>query len=509
MKKITVIILFFVFCNSFAQENIKELRILHWNDFHARNEAYKVNKKIDGETKSIMVGGTASMLGYVNKFRDEKSLVLNGGDDYQGTPISSITRGYSQIELLNLYNLDAFVVGNHEFDYGSWVLDSALTTANFNVLSGNLFLKSKNQTIGKTFIVKEINGIKTGVLGISPTDLKTLTLPKNVSDVIVTNTDSVISAGISELKKAGCNLIILLSHSGADADSVYAEKFHGDIDIIIGGHSHTPIFKPRNVKGTLLCQAGAYGRYLGVLDIKVDTDKDTVIYSFGKLNETVQDPSITDAAADEKVKAMIKSIEPEMKRVIGKLETDWKKDNCGQWVCDAIREETKSDIGFLNAGSIRKDLLKGDITVGDIWEINPFGNNIVTFSISGATLKKMIANNIRLAMKDETLDYYDMIILSGVNVTFDSKKMSDSNNDFITSITVNGKEISDSKDYKVATNSYTASQANKYFGDFGTELLIEDTNIIDRDLVLDAIQKQKVINSVFEKRVIDTAKKNN
>jgi 2',3'-cyclic-nucleotide 2'-phosphodiesterase (5'-nucleotidase family) len=172
-----------------AQENIKELTILHWNDFHARNVPYKTTRKKDGVTTEYMVGGTASMLGYVKKFRDDKSLVLHGGDDYQGSPISSITKGYSQVSLLNLFDIDAFVVGNHEFDYGAVTLDSALMNANFNVLSGNIYIPSQNRTFGKSYIVKIVNGIKTGVIGVSPVELKSLTLPKNVEMVEVLNTD--------------------------------------------------------------------------------------------------------------------------------------------------------------------------------------------------------------------------------------------------------------------------------------------------------------------------------
>jgi 2',3'-cyclic-nucleotide 2'-phosphodiesterase (5'-nucleotidase family) len=442
------------------------------------------------------------MLGYLNKFRDEKSLVLHGGDDYQGSPISSITKGFSQIELLKMYDLDAFVVGNHEFDYGASVLDSGLKTANFDVLSANLYLPSEHRTFGKSYVIKEKNGIKIGIIGVSPEDLKSLTLPKNVASIVVLNTDSVITANIKVLKSEKCNLIVLLSHNGVDRDSVYATKFH-DLDVIVGGHSHTPIYKPRVVDGIIIVQAGSYGKFLGKLDLKVDIEKDTVVSFYGKLNETVLDSAIFDKSAGEKVDAMIASIEPEMKKVIGKLEVDWKKNNCGQWNADALRTMFKTDVAFMNAGSIRKDLLKGNITVGDIWEINPFGNNIVTFSVKGSTLKKMMVNNIRMSAKNEELSGYDMVIFSGLKITVNSSLLSDPSDNFVKGIEVNGKPLDTDKVYSVVTNSYTAAQAKKYFGDYGEELIVTDTNVIDRDALLDAVKQQKVINNVFENRLID------
>jgi len=507
MKKLLALVLLTFMCGYvFPQDNVKELTILHWNDFHARNEPYQISRKKDGQTITYYIGGTGSMLGYLNKFRDEKSLVLHGGDDYQGSPISSITKGFSQIELLKLYNLDAFVVGNHEFDYGSTELEVGLQQANFDVLSANLYIPSEQRTFGKSYTIKEKNGIKIGIIGVSPEDLKSLTLPKNVVSIEVLNTDSVITANIQVLKSEKCNLIVLLSHNGADMDSVYATKFH-DLDVIVGGHSHTPIYKPRVVDGIIIVQAGSYGKFLGKLDLKVDVEKDTVVSFYGKLNETVLDSAIFDISAGRKVDEMIASIEPEMKKVIGKLEVDWKKNNCGQWNADALKMLFKTDIAFMNAGSIRKDMLKGNITVGDIWEINPFGNNIMTFSVKGSTIKTMMANNIRLSSKNEELSGSDMIIFSGMKITVNSSLLGEQGESFIKSIEINGKPLESDKVYTVVTNSYTAAQAKKYFGDFGEEIKATDTNVLDRDALLEAVKQQKIINNVFEKRLIDEKNK--
>jgi len=509
MKKYILILLVFAFVfPAFAQEtdnpDVKELTILHWNDFHSRNMPYKVNKKDStGAQTQIFVGGTASMLGYLNKYRDSKSLVLNGGDDYQGTPISSITRGYSQIELLNLYKLDAFVLGNHDFDYGMYTLDSALKDANFPFLAANIAVKGTGKTFGKPYLVKEINGIKIGIIGVVPMDLMTLTLPKNVGDLRMLNTDSVIAANITILKNEKCNLIVLLSHNGEDRDKVFAEKFHKDIDVIIGGHSHSVLFKPVIVDGTIICQAGSYGRDLGKLDLKVDIKKDTVVKYFGKLQETKFDSAVYDKPAMEKVEKMIAAIEPEMKKPIGKLISEWKKNNLGQWEADAIREKLQTDISFLNAGSIRKTMIPGDITVGDVWEINPFGNSMMKFSVSGKSVRKMLANNLRSLSKIKDNPEYDNILLSGLYVEINSKEIASESDDFIKKILVNGNELDENKMYSVSTNNYVVSQLKKYFGEIPDKIDAEDTNILDRDLIIEAVQKQKEINSVFEKRIVD------
>jgi|WetSurMetagenome_2_1015567.scaffolds.fasta_scaffold140318_1 2',3'-cyclic-nucleotide 2'-phosphodiesterase (5'-nucleotidase family) len=512
MKKYLIISLFLLFVlpvysQNSDNENVKELTILHWNDFHANNMPYKINKKDSlGNKYQIYVGGTSGMLGYINKYRNDNSLLLNGGDDYQGSPISSITRGRSQIELLNLYNLDAFVLGNHDFDYGMYALDSALMDANFNYLAANISYKSTGKSFGKPYLIKEINGIKVGIIGLTPMELMTLTIPKNIADLQMLNIDSIIPVYVNILKKEKCNLIVLLSHNGEDNDKEFAEKFHKDIDVIIGGHSHTPIFKPEIVEGTIICQAGSAGRWLGKLDLKVDIKKDTVIKCFGKLYETRWDSAIYDKPAQEKVEGMLAAIEPEMKKSIGTLLADLNKTNLGFWEADAIKEKLQTDVSFLNAGSIRKSMLKGNFTIGDVWEINPFGNSMMIFSVSGKTLKKMLANSLRMLNKAKENADYDNVLISGLYMEFHSKNISPESDDFITKILVNGKDFDENSNYSISTNNYVVSQLKKYFGEIPEEIKAEDTNILDRDLVIEAVQKQKQINFVFEKRIIDKDK---
>ena len=151
-------------------------------------------------------------------------------------------------------------------------------------------------------------------------------------------------------------------------------------------------------------------------------------------------------------------------------------------------------------------MLKGNITVGDIWEINPFGNTIMKFSVTGKTLTKMLANSIRKQYKNGNGNDYDGALISGLYIEFDSKLISEENDDFIKKFLINGKPLDVNKNYSISTNSYTVSQIKKYFGEFDQEIKADDTNIIDRDLIIEAVQKQKEINSVFEKRIVDISK---
>jgi 2',3'-cyclic-nucleotide 2'-phosphodiesterase (5'-nucleotidase family) len=510
-KNLKIILSIFLLSVSLlCQDNIKEIRILHWNDFHAHNLPIKSLKKdSSGKSTIYYYGGTSNMLGYVNELRTSNTLVLNAGDDFQGSPICNYTRGKSQIELLNLYNLDAFVLGNHEFDYGQFALDSALQLAQFDYLASNVYFKLKNSTLGKSYVIKEINGVRIGIIGISPPDLFELSLPKNISEIQMLNTDSVIQANIDVLKKEKCNLIILLTHEGVDNDKLIAEKMYKDVDVIVGGHSHTPLFKPIIDSGVIIVQAGAFSRWLGELDLKVDIDKDTIIKSYGKLIETVMDSSIYDRPAEEKVEGMEASIREEMEKVIGKLETEWKashnnESNLGQFEADAFREKKGCDIAFINGGGLRKSLPKGDITVRDIWEINPFGNEIIKFSVSGKTLKCMINNNTRLRLQSyQKKNPLEILDCSGLTYSFDSRKLPIDSNNLIIEIKVNGKDIDENELYSISTNNFVTGQFRKFFSDVDDKIQFKSTGQIDRDVIIEAINQKKRINSKLEHRIVD------
>ncbi len=498
--------------NLFAQE-IKEVTILHWNDFHARNQPYRISKKDStGQQVYYDVGGVGSMLGYLKKYRTPNSLVLNAGDDFQGTPISNFTRGRSQIELMNMYGVDAFVLGNHEFDYSQYSLDSALELAEFDVLSANVFMQSKNSLMGKPHVIKVVNGVKFGIIGITLPELFETSLPSNITDLVMLNLDSVIQAGITELKSQNADIIVILSHSGLDTDKELAAKFYSDIDIIVGGHSHSTLFKPVNVNGVAIVQAGSYGRNLGKLDLKIDTDKDTVLSFAGQLIETILNPEVTDKDAAKKVEDMISQYMPELMKKIGTLESDWRASyseecNLGQFEADAFRLKTGADISFINGGGLRKSLFKGDILIGDIWEINPFGNEVQVFTVTGSQLKQIIKNNIRIRyLKQKEGEGAELLHTSGLSYSYDSRIVDAGGEDFLLSINLGRADIQDDANYTIATNNYVTGQFKKFFGEPGFEITPKPTGWIDRDLIIEAVKDAGTINSVVEKRIVDVSR---
>ncbi len=500
MKRKILLLLFFslLLFQLLISQNLEKILILHWNDFHAQNTPMKT--KCGDST--CYVGGTANLLGLINKFRSEEKnvIVLNAGDDFQGTPISSITKGRSQIELMNIIKPDAMTLGNHEFDYGRESLEENLKMAKFNVLSANIWDKRKGKLFVKPYIVKKAGKAKIGIIGITTPELFKLSLRENLKDLELLDIEKVLKQYIFELKnKEKVDLIIALTHIGVEADSIIATKFP-DIKVIVGGHSHTALFEPKVVNGVIICQAGSRGEYLGYLSVEVDLDGDSVYSYSGRLIRVINGIVEPDKIALRKVEEFEKIVDKEFGQVIGWLEVDWKRNfhgesNLGNWEADVMREFAKTDIAFQNSGGLRKDLPKGEIKVRDIWEINPFGNTFVVFEVDGKTLKKMI--------EWQASGKAELMQVSGIKIVIDSRRKV---GERVISIEVGGKPLDENKKYSIVTNNWVADHLYDLFGIPQNSVELKNLGVVDRDVFIEAVKKQKVIKSEVEGRIIDLAK---
>jgi len=484
------------------------LTILHWNDFHAQNVPMKVSRKTaDGTDTSYYVGGTAALLGYIDSLKRGRTdvVVLNAGDDFQGTPISSITYGRSQIELMNIISPDAVTLGNHEFDYGIDSLRTNIARARFPIVCANVYDSTATTTLLPAYVVLSINEVKVGVIGLTPPDLEILTIRQNLRGLGLIDVDRAVEAAVRELRNEHQpDLIVVVSHMGFDNDTLLAAR-RNDIDVIVGGHSHTVLSQPVKKNRTIVVQAGSRGQYLGKLDLVVNLSGDSVARYSGKLIETRIDAVTPNPIAAAKVQELEAMVDATLNEVIGTLLTPWdrkagrkEESNLGNWQCDVMREATKTDIAFLNSAGIRKNLDAGPITVRDIWEINPFGNTFVTFTVRGDTLRKMMEWQAGVQARE-------FLQASGLNYVYDSSQPKGQR---LLSLEVNGRPLVDTALYSLSTNNYVASHVPEFFGIDQRSVDLTDTGLIDRDVFVAYIRKHKVISSSVEGRIVDVGRKN-
>ncbi|MFA6334472.1 MAG: metallophosphatase [Bacteroidales bacterium] len=267
---ILAILIVFLSLTGFSQD----LVILHTNDTHSNIEPATSGRNIG-------MGGFQRRANYFQMVREENSnvLILDAGDYNQGTPYFTLFKGYAEIMLYNAMGYDAVCLGNHEFDNGQQQLAQRLKKANYPTLCANYdFSKSPLKDIIKPYIIINKGGRKIGIIGIL-LDLKGYVSEAGRANIEYKDPLSVANKIARKLKiKEGCDLVIVLSHIGFDegtkknpSDTELA-RYSKNIDIIIGGHSHTFLEEPvlmknRCGKGVIVNQTGAAGVYVGRIDL--------------------------------------------------------------------------------------------------------------------------------------------------------------------------------------------------------------------------------------------------
>lgn len=470
-----------------APKSPVKLTILHWNDFHSQNVPFKRITKGD----TLMVGGAANLAAYLNHYRKEMAptLELNAGDDFQGTPISAMTKGKSQVELQNMLKPDAFTIGNHEFDYGIPRLQEVLSEATFPVLLGNAVNEKDQTPYFESTTILESGGIKVGVIGVVTEGLKEVTTAKATAGLAVTSAAKTVREGL-ELLSPKTDIQIVLSHMGYRSDSLLANEIGGELELIIGGHSHTRLYEPRIVNEVPIVQARAKGEFLGIVEMTVDPVKNDIIELSGKIERVIVGAFEPDPLVKQWVDEQEKELSEAMDKVVATLTGDMDRNYRGEsplgnWVSEAYRIAANADIGFMNGGGLRKNLKKGPVTVRDIFEVSPFGNELMRFKLTGEQLKTFVL--YQAAKKGSRMQ------ISGLRYHVKNGK--------IKSLTVNGQEVQGSDTFTAVTVNYVTDHQDRFFKMEPGTLKLESLYLVDRDVLLAQAESEKTIEPSTDGRI--------
>ena len=262
--------------------NGTRITILHTNDVHSHIDPFGPN-----EGRNSNRGGIARRAVLVNQIRNQNknTLLLDAGDIFQGTPYFNYYGGELEFKLMSLLKYDAVTIGNHDFDNGIDGLYKQLPHAKFDFLSANYdFTNTILDTHVKPYKIFNKEGVKIGVFGLG-IELNGLVDKKMYKETKYIDPIEIATETTRILKSKGCDLVICLSHLGYHykknpdkvSDLILA-KSTSNIDLIIGGHTHTFLKKPTIVKNnvgenTLVNQVGCYGLYLGQIDFYFDLEK--------------------------------------------------------------------------------------------------------------------------------------------------------------------------------------------------------------------------------------------
>ncbi|MEO8609634.1 MAG: 5'-nucleotidase C-terminal domain-containing protein [Chloroflexota bacterium] len=400
----------------YAQDDTFKLTIMHTNDEHSWHAP-----------QSNGNGGAALLASVVKQIRAEggNTLLLDAGDRFTGTLFHSVHKGQDSVQIMNMLGYDAMTLGNHEFDGNKdnpEILESFVAGLKFPVVSANITFPAASplaQAV-KPYTVLDVNGQKVGVIGLTTPEAEILSTPgKDI--VFHDNLAEITNKAVEDLTAQGVNKIILLTHIGIDAAMELAPQLHG-VDVFVDGHSHTllsnanagaagkyPILvADADGKNIQYVQAGEKSIYLGRLDVTFDADGnvtaaagDTILLSryitpdadMQTLVTTLQEP--VKALEEQPINATTDVV------LVGEREVCRIEEcNMGDVIADAMRAETGAQIAIMNGGGIRSSIEAGDITLGEVLQVQPFGNTIATFKAKGVDIVAALENGVSLIKVD-------------------------------------------------------------------------------------------------------------
>jgi 5'-nucleotidase/UDP-sugar diphosphatase len=422
--------------------------IFHVNDMHANIDNF------------------AKIAWYVTQEKrtntDADVFFFNAGDNFSGNPVVDQyePKGEPVRQLMNRMGFSAMTLGNHEFDYGREILKNVIEKAKFPILCANINVKEGPFPQTRPFtILKTGKGIKIAVLGLIQVSKDTgipSTHPQNLKGL--TFRDPIeTSLEYRHLKKE-TNAFIALTHLGYETDETLAREM-GELDVIVGGHSHTLVKDLRETNGVLIAQAGGSAKYLGRIELLLENGR--VIKKSGKVIDVA---SIKNEIPELKEMIAKFNDNPVLNRVIAALPRPIKgKLELGNLVTDASRNIHHLDIMFHNPGGIRSNQLEKTVKLKDIYSLHPFGNQVIQFRMTPAEIRSLITYDYRKAkMLDLRVSGVEYLVTASRGHRVKSIRLQDRE----------GRLLDENKTYRVGMNSYIAATYTFNHRDPGKSLTV-------------------------------------
>ncbi|WP_258102142.1 bifunctional metallophosphatase/5'-nucleotidase [Marinoscillum pacificum] len=382
MKKLIPLLVLFVFLFSCEKDNTNPenpnsgtdtLAIYFINDQHGQLENFaKIKHIVDGERDT-----------------NQHVLLVCAGDMFSGNPVVDQyeEKGFPMIDIMNQTGFDVSVLGNHEFDYGQKFLDKRMKQAEFSWVCANIDTESSDLSQPDPFTTIEVGDLKVTFLGLvetegSPTKTIPLTHPWKVTGISFTNYLESIKDYTDLKSEEESDVLIALTHLGTSADLDLAQRYP-EFDAVIGGHSHDRV--GQLVNGTPVLQAGSHLNYLGRLQLIID--KGTIISQSAEL---INLNTYQEVDTDLQSKITAYNTPPIYDEVIGFATNYLNRDEIGCFYTNALKEYYHTDASFQNSGGIRSEIDEGDITLHEIYNMDPFENGVLVFSMTAGEIREFL-----------------------------------------------------------------------------------------------------------------------
>ncbi|MFY0404613.1 bifunctional UDP-sugar hydrolase/5'-nucleotidase UshA [Pantoea dispersa] len=471
--------------------------ILHTNDHHGHFWANAQGEYGLAAQKTLM-----DQQRYDVQAKGGGALILSAGDVNTGVPESDVLNAEPDIRGMNLIGYDAMALGNHEFDKPLSVLQKQQKWAKFPFLAANIYAKGSDKRLFKPWAIFNRMGLKIAVIGLTTTDTLRIANPQNVAQIEIRDPVKETEKAVAELRASDKpDVIIALTHMGHYDDGQHGSNAPGDVElarslppgtvnVIVGGHSHDAVCmakenvsvadyqpgqpcQPDRQNGVWIVQAKEWGKFVGRGDFtfrngELTLDNYQLIPVNLKHKVKNLDGSETWLPYQEAIAqngAMMKLLTPYQLRAgkqlavnVGRSDSVFDGDRSkvrfeqmplAQLILRAQMAATQADFAVISGGGIRTSLAQGEISWRDLLQIQPFGNQVVSVTLTGKELLNYLATVANIKA-----DSGGFAQFSNISLVADGKSVS--------AVKINGEPLQLDKTYRMATNSFNASGGDGY-----------------------------------------------
>lgn len=513
------------------------VQILALNDFHGNLEPIPPTSS-SGRVGSIPAGGVEYLATHINNLRalNPNTVVVSAGDMIGASPLlSALFHDEPTIEAFNQIGLDFNAVGNHEFDEGYAELvrmqeggchpvdgcqdGDGFAGANFQFLAANVVREDNGKTIFPAYKVRSFAGVKIAFIGMTLEGTPLIVTPSGIAGLNFLDEADTVNALVPQLKAKGVETIVVLIHEGGVQNPISSphnscagisgpivdivDRMSDEVDVVISGHTH----QPYNclLDGKIVTSAFSFGRLVTKVDLTIDRVTGEV------LTKTADNRIVTrDVTKDSLLTALIAKYNaiaaPLANRVVGQITADITHSTSipgsinaagesalGDVIADAqLFATTPADLGgaviaFMNPGGIRTNLIyasspagegDGNVTYGEIFAVQPFGNSLVTMTLTGAQIETLLEQQFAGcgASSNRILQ-----VSAGFSYAWSASAPACSKVD-PASITLNGTPVDPAASYRVTVNSFLADGGDSF------PILVQGTNRLGGAVDTDAFE---------------------
>lgn len=382
------------------------------SDFHGATEYSKDDHRLGIERLS--------------KYFDDKralnpggTFVLSGGDMWQGSADSNLTRGALVTYAMNVMNFDSMTMGNHEFDWTDKFIKNNKERAKFPFLAANI-VKTSDGTLPEYLEASKIvarGDYKVGIIGTIGDSIKNTILASAIEGLDFKDEIETVQAESAKLREAGCDIVVWSSHNDVHDLKEKANGKDLGVNLIFGGHSHTTLVD--EVNGIPMLESKDLGRSIPHAQLKLNktTKEVSVVDGYG----CDEDPTAKEYEPDADITGIYtqykeKFIDPTKHKYVCKADGDLGTEQLGNLAVESMFNKIKKDYpdyqvraSFTNLnGGVRADIKSGKVYYGDVYVTFPFDNEVVICSVKGKALKNFINNTSNVARYQDVLKYENL-----------------------------------------------------------------------------------------------------